>query len=79
MSGKRVAVIGAGASGLTAIKTCLDEGLEPTCFERGSYIGGLWHFTEEAKEGQVCVHKSRSASLGFKGILFIFYLMVINI
>ena len=53
MSGKRVAVIGAGASGLTAIKTCLDEGLEPTCFERGSYIGGLWHFTEEAKEGQV--------------------------
>jgi len=63
MSGKRVAVIGAGASGLTAIKTCLDEGLEPTCFERGSYIGGLWHFTEEATEGQVGIHRPRAAVL----------------
>ena len=29
----KVAVIGAGISGLTSIKACLDEGLEPTCFE----------------------------------------------
>lgn len=53
---KRVAVIGAGASGLTAIKCCLDEGLEPVCFERSSYIGGLWHYTEEVEEGQVDVY-----------------------
>ena len=36
---KTVAVIGAGASGLPAIKCCLDEGLEPTCYERTDHIG----------------------------------------
>lgn len=42
---KRVAVIGAGVSGLSSIKCCLDEDLEPTCFERSTAIGGLWKFT----------------------------------
>jgi dimethylaniline monooxygenase (N-oxide forming) len=55
---KSVAVIGAGCCGLTAIKCCLDEGLEPVCFERGNYISGLWHYTEEVEEGQACVMKS---------------------
>ncbi|XP_053398441.1 flavin-containing monooxygenase 5-like [Mercenaria mercenaria] len=55
---KRVAVIGAGASGLTAIKCCLDEGLEPVCFERTNYISGLWHYTDEVEDGQACVMKS---------------------
>uniref|UniRef100_A0A8C4IY44 Flavin-containing monooxygenase n=1 Tax=Dromaius novaehollandiae TaxID=8790 RepID=A0A8C4IY44_DRONO len=40
--GRRVAIIGAGASGLCAVKCCLDEGLAPTCFERSRDIGGLW-------------------------------------
>lgn len=44
MAKKRVAVIGAGACGLVSIKCCLDEDLEPTCFERSSDIGGLWRF-----------------------------------
>ncbi|XP_045199208.2 flavin-containing monooxygenase 5-like [Mercenaria mercenaria] len=55
---RRVVVIGAGASGLTAIKCCLDEGLEPVCFERTNYISGLWHYTDEVEEGQACVMKS---------------------
>ncbi|XP_060566212.1 LOW QUALITY PROTEIN: flavin-containing monooxygenase 5-like [Ruditapes philippinarum] len=55
---KSIAVIGAGASGLTAIKCCLDEGLEPVCFERVNYISGLWHYTEDVEEGQACVMKS---------------------
>ncbi|KAL4237753.1 Cyclopentanone 1 [Mactra antiquata] len=55
---KKVAVIGAGASGLTAIKCCLDEGLEPVCFERANYISGLWHYTDYVEEGQACVMKS---------------------
>ncbi|XP_027468073.1 dimethylaniline monooxygenase [N-oxide-forming] 4 isoform X2 [Zalophus californianus] len=42
---RRVAVIGAGVSGLSSIKCCLDEDLEPTCFERSNDIGGLWKFT----------------------------------
>lgn len=41
---KKVAVIGAGVSGLISLKCCLDEGLEPTCFERTEDIGGLWRF-----------------------------------
>ena len=39
---KRVAVIGSGVSGLATIKACLDEGLEPVCFEKTDGIGGLW-------------------------------------
>lgn len=42
---RRVAVIGAGVGGLASIKCCLDEGLEPTCFERSEDIGGLWRYT----------------------------------
>ncbi|XP_053169497.1 dimethylaniline monooxygenase [N-oxide-forming] 2-like isoform X2 [Hemicordylus capensis] len=55
---KRVAIIGAGVSGLTSIKCCLDEGLEPTCFEKHDGIGGVWQFTETAEEGRVNVYRS---------------------
>ncbi|CAH1793082.1 unnamed protein product [Owenia fusiformis] len=59
MSQKRkIAIIGAGASGLTAIKCCLDEGLDPVCFETADDIGGLWRYTEEVVDGQACVAKS---------------------
>ena len=55
---KRVAVIGAGASGLTAMKCCLEEDLEPVCYERSDHIGGLWHYTPNSVDGQACVMKS---------------------
>ncbi|KAL8597540.1 hypothetical protein ACOMHN_033411 [Nucella lapillus] len=55
---KRVAIIGAGCSGLTAIKCCVDEGLEPVCFERTDHFGGLWRYTEKVKDGQGSVMKS---------------------
>ncbi|XP_006872705.1 PREDICTED: dimethylaniline monooxygenase [N-oxide-forming] 1 isoform X1 [Chrysochloris asiatica] len=42
---KRVAIVGAGVSGLACIKCCLEEGLEPICFERSDDLGGLWRFT----------------------------------
>lgn len=54
---RRVAVIGAGPSGLAAIKTCLDEGLEPVCFEKSHTVGGLWYYREDRTE-QSCVFKS---------------------
>ncbi|CAG2210316.1 FMO [Mytilus edulis] len=54
----KVAVIGAGVSGLTAIKCCLDEVLEPVCFERTDDIGGLWRYSDKVTEGQACVMKS---------------------
>lgn len=44
MDTKNVAIIGAGSSGLASIKTCLDEGLKPVCFEQSDDIGGLWNY-----------------------------------
>ncbi|CAM4612740.1 unnamed protein product [Caretta caretta] len=44
MAKKRIAVIDGGSSGLCTIKCCLDDGLEPTCFERSEDMGGLWRF-----------------------------------
>ncbi|KRY09545.1 Dimethylaniline monooxygenase [N-oxide-forming] 5 [Trichinella patagoniensis] len=54
----RVAIVGAGPSGLTAIKTCLDYGLEPVCFERADRIGGLWYYQEKVIPGRSTVMKS---------------------
>ncbi|KAM4023005.1 dimethylaniline monooxygenase [N-oxide-forming] 2-like isoform 1-T4 [Anomaloglossus baeobatrachus] len=54
----KVAVIGAGNSGLTATKCCLDEGLEPTCYERSDDIGGLWRFTPEVENGRASIYQS---------------------
>ncbi|XP_008059693.1 dimethylaniline monooxygenase [N-oxide-forming] 3 [Carlito syrichta] len=56
--GKKVAIIGAGVSGLAALRSCLEEGLEPTCFERSNYIGGLWKFSDHAEEGRASIYRS---------------------
>ncbi|CAJ0889598.1 12475_t:CDS:2 [Entrophospora sp. SA101] len=42
----KIAVIGAGSSGLTAIKQCLDDKLDVICFEKNPHIGGLWKYVE---------------------------------
>ncbi|KFV09701.1 Dimethylaniline monooxygenase [N-oxide-forming] 1, partial [Tauraco erythrolophus] len=54
----RVAVVGAGISGLTATKCCLDEGLEPTCFEQSQDIGGLWRYTEHIEASRPSLYPS---------------------
>ncbi|XP_058516951.1 flavin-containing monooxygenase 3 [Ochotona princeps] len=56
--GKKVAVIGAGVSGLASIRSCLEEGLEPTCFEMSDDIGGLWKFSEHAEDGRASIYQS---------------------
>ncbi|XP_039412140.1 flavin-containing monooxygenase 5-like isoform X1 [Corvus cornix cornix] len=58
MAAQRVAIIGAGASGLCTLKCCLDEGLEPTCFERSKDIGGLWRFEEHPEDGRASIYRS---------------------
>ncbi|XP_070688260.1 flavin-containing monooxygenase 5-like [Pempheris klunzingeri] len=55
---QKVAVIGAGISGLTSIKACLEEGLEPTCFESSHDIGGLWRFKEDPEPGRANIYFS---------------------
>ncbi|KAH7970400.1 hypothetical protein HPB49_006178 [Dermacentor silvarum] len=46
----RVAVIGAGCCGITAVKACLEERLDVVCFEKASDCGGLWWYREETLE-----------------------------
>ena len=43
---KRVAVIGAGPSGLATVKELLAEGHHATCFERANGLGGVFRFGE---------------------------------
>ncbi len=40
----RTAVIGAGSSGITALKTLAQRGFDVTCFEASDRIGGNWVF-----------------------------------
>ncbi|CAJ1064660.1 dimethylaniline monooxygenase 5-like [Notolabrus celidotus] [Xyrichtys novacula] len=55
---QKVLVIGAGISGLTSIKACLEEGLEPTCFESSHDLGGLWRFKEKPEPGRANIYNS---------------------
>ncbi|KAF0549289.1 dimethylaniline monooxygenase N-oxide-forming 5-like [Gigaspora margarita] len=51
---KHIAIIGAGISGLTTIKQCLDNDLIPICFEQNSSVGGVW----KSEESHSPVYKS---------------------
>src|SRR5260370_38177074 len=53
---RRVAVIGAGVSGLAAAKCLLDGGLEPVVYEQAAQIGGLWHYDETLPDGRGVIH-----------------------
>ncbi|KAF8555876.1 FAD/NAD(P)-binding domain-containing protein [Imleria badia] len=44
---QRVAVIGAGPSGMVAYRELAEAGLDVRLFERDSVPGGNWHYTEE--------------------------------
>lgn len=54
----RVAVIGAGSSGLVCIKVCIEEGLQPVCFESSDDIGGLWRFKESPEPERASIYRS---------------------
>ena len=50
---KKVAVIGAGPSGSTAIKNFIDEGFDVTAFERCDGVGGNWRFNDPSGHSSV--------------------------
>ncbi|WP_194757178.1 flavin-containing monooxygenase [Aliidiomarina indica] len=52
----RVAVIGAGPSGLAAAKNCLEAGLEVVVFEKNNQVGGNWVF--RSKTGHSSVYEN---------------------
>ncbi|XP_063283586.1 flavin-containing monooxygenase 5-like [Pelobates fuscus] len=55
---KSVAIIGAGSSGMSAIKCCLDEGLEPTCYEKTDDVGGLWRYKDKPEDDRASIYQS---------------------
>ena len=50
---KSVCVIGAGPSGITAIKNLLDEGLSVTAYDYNSDVGGNWIYSENESHSSV--------------------------
>ena len=49
----RVCVIGAGPSGITAIKNLLDQGLEVVAYDFNNEVGGNWLYQEEESHSSV--------------------------
>lgn len=47
MNDKKVCLIGAGSSGLTAAKTLFERNIPFDCFEKGSGVGGLWRYQND--------------------------------
>ncbi len=51
----KVCVIGAGCSGITAIKNLLQAGVKNViCFEQNDQVGGNWIFTQKVSHSSVC-------------------------
>ena len=51
---QRIAVIGAGPSGITAVKNLLDEGFRDiVCFDRNDVVGGNWLFRDDTSHSSV--------------------------
>lgn len=58
---KRVCVVGAGMSGLCALKACLESGHNATCYEKTDGVGGLWKYREKDIEGVGSVMQSTAS------------------
>lgn len=50
---RRVCVIGAGPSGITAIKNILDEGLDVKAYDLNNRVGGNWIYSENESHSSV--------------------------
>ncbi|MEM8909665.1 MAG: NAD(P)-binding domain-containing protein, partial [Bacteroidota bacterium] len=53
MKNKRICVIGAGPSGITALKNLLDEGLDAVAYDGNDQVGGNWIFSEDESHSSV--------------------------
>ena len=49
----KVAVIGAGPSGITALKNLLDQGIPAVAFDRNEEVGGNWIYSEDESHSSV--------------------------
>ncbi|KAG8189376.1 hypothetical protein JTE90_021879 [Oedothorax gibbosus] len=55
---KRICVIGAGSSGLTAIKACKEDNFDVVCYEKSDTFGGIWWYHSEDISGRPSVMRS---------------------
>lgn len=53
MKNKRACIIGAGPSGITALKNLLDEGIDAVLYDRNQEVGGNWIFNEQESHSSV--------------------------
>ena len=51
--GKRICIIGAGPSGITAAKNCMQAGLDFVVFEKNDKVGGNWVFNSKTGHSSV--------------------------
>ncbi|CAK9323876.1 unnamed protein product [Citrullus colocynthis] len=61
MEAKKVAIIGAGLSGLVACKFILSKGLIPIVFDARGTIGGIWNQTLKSTTLQTTKHMFRTS------------------
>ncbi len=61
--GAAVCVIGAGPSGLVAIKNLVEHGFDVDCFERETGVGGAWNFRHDRSPVYASTHLVSSKPL----------------
>lgn len=63
-----IAIIGAGASGLTAARHAIAQGHDVTVFEQNEQLGGIWVFDEKVGRNKygIQVHTAM-----YKGLRFV--------
>lgn len=49
----KVLIVGAGSSGIAAIKEALEVGLDPIAYEASSGVGGAWRYKEDPGDCRV--------------------------
>jgi len=70
---KQVCIIGAGSSGMVAVKAMKEKGISFDCFEKGSDIGGNWRFNND--NGVSSAYRSLHINTNKKAMAFADYPM----